>query len=77
MACNWLLVPRAMTVTAGMTCRALTLVLLTWMLVLAVTPSRLADRVVEPAATPVTRPVLSTVATVVLLLNQPTWEETS
>ena len=36
-----------MVVTAGMTCRALTLVLLTWMLVLAVTPSRLADRVVD------------------------------
>ncbi|MNH03930.1 hypothetical protein D3C79_632050 [compost metagenome] len=62
---------------AGMTCKALTLVLLTVTLVLAVTPSRLAESVVEPAATPVMSPVLSTVATAVLLLNQATWEETS
>ncbi|MNE93980.1 hypothetical protein D3C80_1918930 [compost metagenome] len=53
MACNWVLVPKAMELAAGMTCRVLALVLLTVTLVVAVTPSRFAERVTVPAATPV------------------------
>ncbi|MNH28816.1 hypothetical protein D3C79_890070 [compost metagenome] len=72
MACNWVRVPRAMVLAAGITCRVLRVVLVIWMLVLPVTPSTLAESVVDPAAMPLTRPLPSTVATAVLLLSQAT-----
>ncbi|MNP33682.1 hypothetical protein D3C76_1269390 [compost metagenome] len=71
-ACSWVLVPRAIELVAGMTCSVLRLVLVILILALPVTPSRLAERVVEPAAIPATNPLPSTVATALLLLSHAT-----